>query len=62
MWGIVERLDTLCDWAKEALNTDELNNNLLLVKDDDGIFVLYHTSFRENVHVCGRYTSGIMND
>jgi hypothetical protein len=29
----VELLDKLWEWANEVLNTDELNNNLLLAKD-----------------------------
>ena len=31
----VEVLDKLWEWAKKLLNTDELNNKLLLAKDDE---------------------------
>ena len=39
------------DWAKEATNTDKLNSNLLLAKDDDKNTVLYHGSLSDNVQV-----------
>jgi hypothetical protein len=32
--GTVEVLDKIWEWAKEAINTDKLNN-ILLIKDDE---------------------------
>ena len=55
--GEVEILVKLWGWAKEILNTEELNNNLLLAKNNKGKAVLYHTSFRENIHDFESYTS-----
>ena len=33
--GRTEVLDKLWEWAKEVLNTHEVNNNLFLARDDE---------------------------
>jgi len=53
-WVIVEILDNLWDWAKQVLNTDELNNNLLLDKDKVERTVLPHASYNGNLQILER--------
>ena len=57
----VKVLGKLWEWAKEVLNTEMLNNNLLLDKEWDEETLLHHASFRGSVHVFERYTSGLKN-
>ena len=50
----VDVLDQLWEWTKEVLNTDEINNKLLLAKEYDEETVLHHASFSENVQIIER--------
>jgi hypothetical protein len=43
--GNVDVLEKLWEWAKEVLNTENLNNNLLLAKDNEGNTVFQHEKF-----------------
>jgi ankyrin repeat protein len=52
--GNVEILDQLWAFAKEVRNRDDLNNKLLLAKDDDKNTVLHHASFSGNVQLLER--------
>jgi hypothetical protein len=51
MCGNVGELDKLWDWVKEAINTDKLNNKLLLAKDDEKNIVLNHASLSGKVQI-----------
>jgi ankyrin repeat protein len=42
--GEIEKIDELWEWAKEVLNSDELNNKLLLAIDDEGETALHHAN------------------
>ena len=42
------------EWAKEVLNRDELNNILLLAKDDEEMTAIYHAIFSGNVQILER--------
>jgi endo-1,4-beta-D-glucanase Y len=42
--GKAEFLDKLWEWAKEVLNRDELNNKLLLAKDDEEMTAFHRAS------------------
>ena len=53
-WGNIELLDNLCEWAKGVINTDKLNNKLLLAEDYEGNIVLHHASRGENVQILER--------
>ena len=50
----VEVLDKLWEWAKKLLNTDKLNNKLLLAKDDEENAILHNTLFTINVKILER--------
>ena len=43
--GKAEAIENLWEWAKEILNTDELNNKLLLAMDNDEMTAFHHASF-----------------
>jgi ankyrin repeat protein len=50
-WDNIEVLGNLWEWAKEVINTDELNNKLLITKDDKGNTVLHNASSSGNVQI-----------
>jgi hypothetical protein len=52
--GEVDVLYKLWEWAQKLLNTEELNNCLLLAKDDEDNTVLQYTSFCDNGQTLGR--------
>ena len=41
----IDVLDKLWEWPKEVLNTENLNNNQLLAKDNEANTVLQHAQF-----------------
>jgi ankyrin repeat protein len=53
-WGKVEILDKLWELAKEVLNRDELNNDLLLAKDEFEETALHHALYIGNVQILER--------
>jgi len=52
--GNSELFKKLCKWATEKLNSDKLNNKLLLAKDDREQTVLHHTSLWGNLQILER--------
>ena len=49
-----EVLDKLWEWAKEVLNRDEMNNKLLLAKDDEEMTAFHHATFTGNLQILER--------
>ena len=49
--GEAETLGKLWKWAKEVLNTDDLNYKLLLAKDWDKETLLHRPSYRANIQI-----------
>ena len=52
--GKAKGLHKLWEWAKGLLNRDELNNILLLAKDDKEMTALHHATFNGNVQILER--------
>jgi ankyrin repeat protein len=53
-WGKVEVLDKMWELAKKVLNRDELNNKLLLAREDTKKTFLHHAAFIGDVQILER--------
>ena len=52
--GKPELLEVLMEWAKAVMSTEDLNNKLLLARDDRKQTVWHYASLWDNVQLLGR--------
>jgi hypothetical protein len=53
-WGKTEALEKIWEWAKAEMSTEDLNNKLLLAKDDRKQTVWYYASLWDNLQLLER--------